>query len=84
MGRKFKLHSDHKSVQYLQTLKKPTGVLVRWILKIQDLNYKFEYLKGKRSTSCDYLSRFPDDIPLEGETEEINELKTKYAPKNKK
>ena len=76
MGKKFKLHSDH--------YKKPRGILARWILNIQDLDYEFEYIKGKQNTPCDYLSRFPDDTPLEGETEEINALKTKYAPKNKK
>ena len=30
------------------------------------------------------MSRFPDDTPLVGETEKINTLKTKYAPKNQK
>ncbi|KAK2711223.1 hypothetical protein QYM36_012413, partial [Artemia franciscana] len=49
VGRKFKLRSDHKSLQYLQTFKKPTGILARWILKIQDLDYEFEHLKGKQN-----------------------------------
>ena len=35
VGRKFKLLSDHKNLQYFQTFKKPTGVLARWILKIK-------------------------------------------------
>ncbi|KAK2713518.1 hypothetical protein QYM36_009405, partial [Artemia franciscana] len=65
VGRKFKLRSDHKSLQYLQTFKKPTGILARWILKIQDLDYEFEHLKGKQNAPCDYLSRFPDNTPEE-------------------
>ena len=81
--RKFKLRSDHKSLQYLQTFKKPTGILARWILKIQDLDYEFEHLKGKQNAPCDYLSRFPDNAPLEDENEEINTIKGKYTPKNK-
>ncbi|KAK2713466.1 hypothetical protein QYM36_009361, partial [Artemia franciscana] len=45
--------------------KRPTGILAHWILKIQDLDYEFEYIKGKQNTPSDYLSRFLDDIPLE-------------------
>ncbi|KAK2710347.1 hypothetical protein QYM36_013862 [Artemia franciscana] len=63
VGRKFKLRSDHKSLQYLQSFKKPRGILARWILKIQDLDYEFEYLKDKQNAQCDYLGRFPDDTP---------------------
>ena len=49
VGRKFKLRSDHKILQYLQTFKKPSGILAKWILKIQDLDYEFEHLKGKQN-----------------------------------
>ena len=82
VGRKFKLRSDHKSLQYLQTFKKPSGILARWILKIQDLDYEFEHLKGKQNAPCDYLSRFPDNTPVENENEEVNTIKAKIAPKN--
>jgi hypothetical protein len=34
IGRKFKLRSDHKSLQYLRTFKKSTGILARWVVKI--------------------------------------------------
>ena len=82
VGRKFKLRSDQKSLQYLQTFKKPSGILARWILKIQDLNYEFEHLKGKQNSPCDYLSRFPDNTSLGDENEEVNTIKAKIAPKN--
>jgi len=61
LGTNFKLSLDHESLQYLQTFKKPTGILARWILKIQYLDYELEYLKGKNA------------IPLENETEEITQ-----------
>ena len=48
VGRKFKLRSDHKSLQYLQTFKKPSGILARWILKIQDLDYELNILRENR------------------------------------
>jgi hypothetical protein len=84
VGRKFKLRCDHKSLQYLQTFKKPTGILARWILKIQVFDYEFEHLKGKENTPCDYLSRFPEDNPLENEINEVNAINSKKAPKSKK
>jgi hypothetical protein len=53
IGRKFKLRSDHKSLQYLSTFKNPTGILARWIMKIQDLDYEFEHVTGKQNaTKC--------------------------------
>ena len=51
IGRKFILRSDHKSLQYLRTFKNPTGILARWIMKIQDLDYEFEHLKGKQNAA---------------------------------
>jgi len=71
--RRFKLRSDHKSLQYLQTFKKPTGILARRILKIQDLDYEFEYLKGKQNAPCDYLSRFPDNTPVKMKTKKLTQ-----------
>ena len=66
----------------MQTFKKPSGILARWILKIQDSDYEFEHRKGKQNASCDYLSRFPDNAPLEDENDEVNTIKAKYAPEN--
>ena len=71
MERKFKLCSDHKSLQYLPTFEKPIEILARWFLKIQDLDYEFEYPKGKHA------------IRLENESEEVNAIKPKYYPKKK-
>ena len=51
---------------------------------MQDLDYEFEYLKGKQNAPCDYLSRFPDYTTVENENEEFNTINSKYAPKNNK
>jgi hypothetical protein len=59
VGQEFKLRSDHKSLQYLSTFENPTGILARWTIKIQDLDYQFEHLTGKQNAPCDYLSRYP-------------------------
>jgi hypothetical protein len=48
-------------MQYLRTFKSPTVILARFIMKIQDLDYEFEYLKGKQNEACDFLSRFPEN-----------------------
>jgi hypothetical protein len=84
IGRKFILRSDHKSLQYLRTFKNPTGILARWIIKIQDLDYKFEYLKGKQNAACDFLSSFPENGPSETEKNEVNTIKTKSKCKKNK
>jgi hypothetical protein len=34
-------------------------------LKVQNLDYEFEYLKGKQNAACDFLSRFPVNTPSE-------------------
>ena len=84
IGRKFTLRSDHKSLQYLRTFKNPTGILARWIMKIQDLDYEFEHLKGKQNAACDFLSRYPENIPSEAEENEVNAINAKSKHKCKK
>jgi hypothetical protein len=84
IGRKFILRSDHKSSQYLRTLKNPTGILARWIMKIQDLDYEFEYLKGKQNAAWDFWSRFSDNMPSEAEQNEINAINIKSKCKKNK
>jgi hypothetical protein len=52
-------------------------------VKIQDLDYEFEYLKGKQNAGCDFMSRFPENMPSD-EQNEINASKTKSKCKKNK
>jgi len=46
-------------------------------MKIQDLDYEFEHLKGKQNAACDFLSRYPENIPSEAEENEVNAIMLK-------
>ncbi|XP_063635205.1 uncharacterized protein LOC134805954 [Cydia splendana] len=49
--------SDHQPLKWLLTLKSPSGRLVRWALKLQAFNIRFEYTPGKANVVADTLSR---------------------------
>ena len=53
-------------------------------MKIQDLDYEFEHLKGKQNAACDFLSRYPENIPSEAEENEVNAINAKSKHKCKK
>lgn len=56
-GRKFKIVTDHKPLQWLFSLKEPQSRLVRWRLKLEEYDYEIVYKKGKNNTNADALSR---------------------------
>lgn len=56
-GRKFKIITDHKPLQWLFSLKEPHSRLVRWRLKLEEYDYEICYKKGKKNTNADALSR---------------------------
>lgn len=56
-GRKFKIVTDHKPLQWLFSLKEPQSRLVRWRLKLEEYDYEIVYKKGKKNTNADALSR---------------------------
>lgn len=57
LGRSFLLRTDHKSIEYLNTSKNPSGRFLRWALKLQEFNFKIKYLKGDLN-GADGLSRY--------------------------
>lgn len=66
-GKKFKIISDHKPLQWLFSLKEPNSKLVRWRLKLEEYDYEIIYKKGKLNTNADALSRV-EIHPLEIES----------------
>lgn len=55
-GRKFKILTDHKPLQWIMNLKEPNSRLTRWRLKLSEYDYTI-YKKGKCNTNADALSR---------------------------
>lgn len=56
-GRKFDIYTDHKPLEWLNSLKEPNSKLMRWRLKMQEFDYNIKYKKGKLNANADSLSR---------------------------
>lgn len=56
-GRKFKIITDHKPLQWVMNLKEPNSRLTRWRLKLSEYNFTVIYKQGKFNTNADALSR---------------------------
>ncbi|UYV71107.1 hypothetical protein LAZ67_8001729 [Cordylochernes scorpioides] len=59
LGTKFVIYSDHHALQWLKTIKYPTGRFFRWSLRLSAYDYEVKYLKGSRQYEADLLSRNP-------------------------
>ncbi|UYV75318.1 EPM2AIP1 [Cordylochernes scorpioides] len=59
MGRKFTIFSNHHALQWLKTIKNPSGRLFRWSLRLSSYEYEVRYIKGKLQYEADLLSRNP-------------------------
>lgn len=56
-GRKFKIITDHKPLQWVMSLKEPNSRLTRWKLKLSEYDFTVIYRKGSSNTNADALSR---------------------------
>jgi transposase InsO family protein len=56
-GRKFRIVTDHKPLQWVMNLKEPSSRLPRWKLKLSEYDYTVVYKKGRSNTNADALSR---------------------------
>ncbi|CAK1577892.1 unnamed protein product [Parnassius mnemosyne] len=77
-GRKFKILTDHKPLQWMMNLKEPNSHLTRWRLRLSEYDFTVIYKKGKINTNADALSRIEihnEDIKmLMNEIGELNSL----------
>lgn len=56
-GRKFKILTDHKPLQWIINFKEPNSRLTRWKLRLSEYDFTVIYKKGKANTNADALSR---------------------------
>ena len=76
LGYRIIFHTDHDSLKYLVNNPDLSGRIARWILLLQEFNYKVMVKSGKSNSNTDYLSRqrgeeavgdiraeFPDEFP---------------------
>lgn len=76
-GRKFKIITDHKPLQWLMSLKEPNSRLVRWRLKLEEFDYQIIYKSGKKNTNADALSRI-EIYPTEANVPPILQYMDEY------
>jgi hypothetical protein len=79
-GRKFKIFTDHKPLQWLFSIKEPNSKLLRWRLKLEEYNYEIVYKKGTANRNADALSRIQlnnnesNAVNLQQEPQDVDQL----------
>ena len=82
LGNCIVIHVDHQAILYLVNKAEPVGRLARWILLLQEFDYKIIHRPGRINAIADYLSRLEtgeaptgvqDDLP-DAELFQINAL----------
>ena len=58
-GSTFTVRIDNRILKWLQTLRKPTPRIARWILKLQEYEYEIVHRAGSANRVADALSRIP-------------------------
>lgn len=56
-GIHFTIHTDHAALVWLKKIKRPTGRLFRWSLKLSMFNFDIKYKKGSTNVEADLLTR---------------------------
>lgn len=59
IGKKFRLRTDHSSLQWLLNFRNPTGILARWLETLSAFTFDIEYKRGCENGVADALSRTP-------------------------
>jgi len=57
IGRHILLRTDHHSLKWLNTFKRPEGILARWIETLSEFDYTIEHRAGKLHCNADGVSR---------------------------
>lgn len=56
-GRKFKIVTDHRPLQWVMNIKEPNSRLTRWRLYLSEFDFTVIFKQGKNNTNADALSR---------------------------
>lgn len=62
LGREFDLHTDHRALTWIQTMKDRNSRVTRWYLELQPFKFCVCHKAGKENVIADYLSRLPDVV----------------------
>ena len=71
-GKRFKLRTDHSSLQWLMNFRNPSGMLARWLDILGSFTFDIVYRPGSENVIADALSRRPCEVADAGsQTEEF-------------
>jgi len=56
-GNKVVLRTDHHSLKWLQTFKRPEGILARWVETLAEFDFTIEHRPGRLHSNVDGVSR---------------------------
>ena len=62
LGKKFRLRTDHSSLQWLLNFKNPSGMLARWLDILGGFQYDIVFRPGVQNVVADDLSRRPSEV----------------------
>jgi len=57
LGNKVILRTDHHSLKWLRTFKRPEGILARWIETLAEFDFQIEHRAGRLHSNTDAISR---------------------------
>src|SRR6266498_616936 len=73
-GTPFTIVTDHSALKYIFTKEKiPEGRRGRWMIYLQQFDFKIEHRAGKKMSHVDYLFRSPLEQPMINHPEELTE-----------
>ena len=70
-GTTFTVRTDNRPLKWLQTLRKPTPRIARWILKLQEYDYEIVHRPGSSNRVADALSRIPTNAVFSTTTSQL-------------
>ena len=76
-GSTFTVRNDNKPLKWLQTLRKSTTRIARWILKLNEYDYEIVHRGGSANRVADALSRIPTNAVCLQNDKSIIELRDK-------
>lgn len=67
-GIKFTVYCDHAALSYLRSIKNPTALMCRWILRLNAFDFEIKYRKGSCNVVPDALSRIVATMSFSADT----------------
>lgn len=64
-GVKFTVYCDHAALSYLRSIKNPTALMCRWVLRLNAFDFEIRYRKGSANVVPDALSRIVASMTFE-------------------